>query len=193
MLRKQKWIHLTGCVTAVSYCTIFGCTSNMEILWKLFVLVNEISAKKKKRGVFYILLYIFLHLRTNFGGPFSALVTRIENFVCLVCSHYYSNVNDSVASTSFSKSLKSRQNALHGQVMLCCAALLSKGRFVGFPFPSWAVQLPPGALGAGLEGNYFMWMKERQYSSDVNCKWISLAWGVPFFTGPATDKFSIGN
>lgn len=155
--------------------------------------MKSLQKKKKKRGVFYILLYIFLHLRTNFGGPFSALVTRIENFICLVCSHYYSNVNDSVASTSFSKSLKSRQNALHGQVMLCCAALLSKGRFVGFPFPSWAVRLPPGALGAGLEGNYFMWMKQRQYSSDVNCKLISLAWDMPFFTRPAIDKFSIGN
>ena len=183
MLRKQKWIHLTGCVTAVSCCTIFGCTSNMEILWKLFVLVNEISAKKNERGVFYILLYVFLHFRTKFGGPFSALVTRLGNFVCLVvCSHYYSGVNDSVASTSFSKSLKSRQNALHGQVMLCCASQWSKGRYVGFLFPSWAVQLPHGALGAGLEGNYFMWMKERQYSSDVNCKLISLAYTVFYKT-----------
>lgn len=84
MLRKQKWIHLTGCVTAVSYRTGFGCTSNMEILWNLFVLVNEISGKKKRGGVFYILLYVFFHLRTKFGGPFSALVTRIGNFVCLL-------------------------------------------------------------------------------------------------------------
>lgn len=39
----------------------------------IFVLVNVISAKNE-RGVFYILLYVFLYLRANFVGPFSAVV-----------------------------------------------------------------------------------------------------------------------
>lgn len=93
----------------------------------------ECSICKKWERVFYILLYVFLYLRTNFGGPFSSVVTGTGNFVCLlVCWHYYTNVSESVPSTSFSKSLKAAQNALRGQVMLCSASLWSKGRFVGW-------------------------------------------------------------
>lgn len=51
----------------------------------------------------------------------------------------------------FSKSLKATQNALHGQVMLCWASLWSKGRFMGSPFPSWALQLPPAPLRLSTE------------------------------------------
>lgn len=154
------------------------------------------SAKKKER-FFYILLYVFLHFRRKFGEPFSALGTRTGNSVCLVaCRHYCSNVNDSVASASFSKSLKSRQNALHGQGMLGWAGLLCgpRGDLWGSPFPAelWSSHLECWELG--LEGSCFMWMKERQCGSDVNCKLISLAWGgILSFTRAATDKFDIGN
>lgn len=91
--------------------------------------------------LFYVLLEAFLHLRRKLGGPVSALVTDVGKFVCLwVCSNFYSNVYKSVASASFSKSLKYRKKkkTLCGHVMLCCASLWSRGRFVGFPFPSWA-------------------------------------------------------
>lgn len=48
----------------------------------VFVLVNVISAQNE-RGVFYM-LYVFLYLRVNFGGPFSAVVIGTGNFVCLL-------------------------------------------------------------------------------------------------------------
>lgn len=42
----------------------------------------------------YILLYVFLYLRANFVGPFSAVVTGTGNFVCLlVYWHSYTNVS----------------------------------------------------------------------------------------------------
>lgn len=91
MLRKQKWIHPPGCVTAVSFCTILAALQ----IWKSsgwFVLVNVISAQNE-RGVFYILLYVFFYLRANFGALFSAVVTGTGNFICLlVCWHSYPNV-----------------------------------------------------------------------------------------------------
>lgn len=151
---KNEYISQT--VTAVSCCTIFGCTSNMEILGKLFVLVNEISRGKKKRGgCFFILLCVFFHLRSKFGGPSSALVSTVGNFVCwLVCSHYYSNANEFVASPSCSKSLKCRQNVLPGQGMLCCACRVPQGD-VGVP-PSQR------SCTAGPEGNALLWVKERR-------------------------------
>lgn len=46
------------------------------------------------RGAFYILLYVFLYLKANFGGLFSAIVTETGNFICLlICWHSYTNVN----------------------------------------------------------------------------------------------------
>lgn len=96
--------------------------------------------KKKKRGVFYILLYVFLHFRTKFGEPFSVLVARIGNLVCLVvCSHYCSNVNDSVASASFSEAENWNQTkcpAWAGDALLCRSVV--QGEACGLPlsFPA---------------------------------------------------------
>lgn len=85
----NKWIHLTGYVTAVSYCIIFGCTSVMEILWRLFALLSKISFEKKKKQrwtLLYALCFHVLHSRTKFG---------IGDFVCLrVVSLVHSSVRN---------------------------------------------------------------------------------------------------
>lgn len=156
MLRKQKWIHLTDCYSCFllyHFWLYFKYGNPRKVIcackWNLW------GEKEKGGGCFFILLCVFFHLRSKFGGPSSALVSTVGNFVCwLVCSHYYSNANEFVASPSCSKSLKCRQNVLPSQGMLCCACRVPQGD-VGVP-PSQR------SCTAGPEGNALLWVKERR-------------------------------
>lgn len=188
MLRKQKWIHPPGCVTAVSFCTILAALQ----IWNSsgwFVLVNVISAQNE-RGVFYILLYVFLYLRANFGALFSAVVTGTGNFICLlVCWHSYPNVN-LLPVPVFPSHWKPHR--VPCMARRCCAGALSGPRG-----DLWGPCIPAELYSSHLDlwdtaQSYFVWMKETQYSSDISCKFISLAWGRLVFTRSASDKFVFG-
>lgn len=187
MLRKQNWIHPLGYVTAVSYCTILAVLQ----IWKSsgwFVLVNVISAQNER---------CFLHLVVCFP------LFKGKLWWAIWCSSYWNrelymlanllaflHQCQSGTSTSFSKSLKATQNALHGRVMLCWGSPWSKGRFMGPHFPA---ELYSSHLNLwDTSQSCFVWMKERQYSSDRSSKFISLAWGVLVFTRSASDKFVFG-
>lgn len=158
-----------------------------------------LQKKKKERGVFYILLYVFLHFRRKFGEPFSALGTRTGNSVCLVaCRHYCSNVNDSVASASFSKSLKSRRNALRGQGMLgwaglCCSVV--QGEICGVPRSQLSCGAPTWSAGnwAWKEVVLCGWRKDNAVLMSIVNSSLWLGGGILSFTRAATDKFDIGN
>lgn len=118
-------------------------------------------------------MLFFSSLKDKVWSTMQCITAYIRELCMLtvVRSNYYSNSNDSVASSS-SKSLKFIQNALHGQVMLCCPSLV-QGEICGVPIS----QLSCTTLSQrGLVGSYFTQMKEGQYS----CNSISLEWGMYF-------------
>lgn len=98
-------------------------------------------------------------------APVSALVTDVGKFVCLwVCSNFYSNVYKSVASASFSKSLKYRKKKKN-PVWPCDAVLclsVVQGEICRVPISQLSQQLPAAAVEAGLAVCCFMWLKERE-------------------------------
>lgn len=140
------------------------------------------------RGVFfYILMYVFLYLRANFGGLFSAVATWTGNFICLlVCWHPYTSVN-LLPLPVFPSHWKPHK--LLCMARGCCAGALSGPRG-GLWGPCFPAELHSSHLDLwGTAQRYFVWMKERQCSSGISCEFISLAWGVLVFTRSASDKF----